>query len=133
MNTKFRYARNGALIIGVPFALWSLFLFITVYTSNDSSLGSVISFGIGVPSVILGFPWSPGAIVLIAKLPMIIKESIIYPPVIIIGYLIMVLSPAINGAIIGYRIGIKKQEKRREKTMKHNQSLKFDAQKARAS
>lgn len=111
MDTKTRYAKKGALIIGIPFALWSLFLFITVYTSNDPSLGSVISFGIAMPSMILGFPWGLGVIALMAKLAVVIKESIFMTPISILGYILMVLAPAINGAIIGYRIGANKQAK----------------------
>ncbi len=111
MDTKTKYAKKGALIIGIPFALWSLFLFITVYISNDPSLGSVISFGIAMPSVVLGFPWGLGVIALMAKLPVAIKESIFITPINILGYVLMVLAPAINGAIIGYRIGVKKQAK----------------------
>jgi len=111
MDTKLKYAKKGAMIIGIPFTLWSLFLSIYVYTSNDPSLGSVISFGIGIPAALLGFPWGVGVIAFIANLPVAIKESMFHTPINIVGYILMVFAPVFNGAIIGYRIGAKKLKK----------------------
>lgn len=101
MSRKAKYAKRGALIVGIPFSLWSLLILITVLSSNDPSQGALVSFGIVLPAAILGFPWSLGLVIIGAKIPELSGNTVIG----YVGLGLIILGPMINGALVGYRIG----------------------------
>jgi hypothetical protein len=113
MSTKVRYAKNGALIVGIPFLLWSIFLLVTVYSADDPSLGAVISFGIAFPGLIFGLPWSLISFP-IGFLQVFVRDTIFETPVGFVGLAVFIAAPIVNGALLGYRIGAKKEKKLQE-------------------
>ena len=113
MSIRQTYAKRGALIVGVPFLLWTLFCFATVYTSNDPSLGAVISFGVALPAVVLGFPWSLLAFP-IGLLQETFADTLLETPIGLIAFAVLIATPVLNGALLGRRIGARKEKKLQE-------------------
>lgn len=107
-STKWEYAIKGALIIGVPFILWSLFVYWTVYTAEDASMGGVLSFGVYMPAMILGFPWSLAILASTSFLVEMTNTPVVANSIANISLMLIIVTPMVNGALVGYRIGHKK-------------------------
>lgn len=85
--------RVGALVAGIAFGLWALYF----YLGLCSTCGSVLSFAVVLPGCVLGFPWGLLWLGVVAALQMVMGESSILVPVLLVG---LVLGVSVNGAVI---------------------------------
>ncbi|GGQ01532.1 hypothetical protein [Shewanella ulleungensis] len=96
MNKHYRAAIKRALWIGIPFGLWA----ILVISSVDSTSGSVISFAVGLPAIILSFLLGLYWLFFMILVQATIGQYITIPES--IGYIGLIACPAINSAIKAY-------------------------------
>jgi hypothetical protein len=92
-RTNLQAALLGAAIVAIPFGLWSYLLAFQFCVECDAS----ISFGVVLPAVILGCPWSLIWLVVLMQLQMVFGIDV-SQAVMLTGYVVCV---AINGALLG--------------------------------
>jgi hypothetical protein len=97
LNIHYHAAAKRALWIGIPFGLWA----ILVISNVDSTSGSVISFAVGLPAIILSFPLGLYWILLMILVQTTIGQFVAIPE--IIGYVGLISCPAISSAIKAYK------------------------------
>jgi len=108
-RTNLQAALIGAAIVAIPFGVWTYLLAFQLCVECDAS----ISFGVVLPAVILGCPWSLIWLVGLMQAQMIFGITDMPQSVMLTGYVVCV---AINGAIFGAF----RNKKRNQKAQQHS-------------
>ena len=105
-KSNFQAALIGAALVGIPFGIWTYLLAFQFCVECDAS----ISFGVVLPAVLLGCPWSLIWLIGLMQAQIVFGVTDMPQSMMLTGYVICV---ALNGALFGFLWNKKRRENAR--------------------